>query len=98
MRFNGWVRILVVLSLVWLTAIGVFAFMDYPTVSRFGGIPVGPFSFWSVIENIGNSSMQYHVEPKLRSFVDYGAFPIFVLWISYYTICWIVRGFRVSDD
>ncbi len=101
MRLEGWTRVLIVLAVAWLLAIGIGAYMDYPSDSRFGGIPVGPFTFWTVVENpfnqfdaVGSPLGPYEIVPRLKGFFVYGAVPIITLWLSYLAVRWVRHGFR----
>ena len=95
MRFNGWKRLLIVLSVGWAIIVGVRAYAEYPNRDEFGGIPVGPFTFWSVVTetSAGGHLSYYAVVPRTGGFIAYGLLPIVVLWVSFVAVGWVRRGF-----
>jgi hypothetical protein len=103
MILNGWHRLFLVLSGAWVIAIGVRAYAEYPDGGRFGGIPIGPYTFWSVVEtplghdNSGNLLSSYAIEPKPGGFLIYGALPIGILWLSLLATRWVRRGYEKTQ-
>jgi len=101
MKLNGWSRLLIVISITWVIITATRSYAEYPTTGSFGGIPLGQFTFWSVVETPfdqtderGYLVSSYHIEPKLVGFILHGGLPIAILWLAYVAIPWIWRGFQ----
>lgn len=97
---NGFSRIAILLTAIWLGTITLWAYYDYPPASKFGGIPVGEFTFWEIEENVFNQfdppnspPGPYEVSPRYLVFWSYITFPIFVLWSGVWGVLWVAAGF-----
>jgi hypothetical protein len=40
----------------------------------------------------------YHIEPILKAFYFYGAVPVCILWLGFFAIRWVKRGFGGTDS
>lgn len=101
MRLDGWSRLLVVATFVWLSGVVTFAYLEYPSGGRFGGIPVGPFTYWTVIDAATTSAsatrQAFIVSPKISAFALYGLAPVIGLWLLAAAARWVKAGFRGSE-
>ena len=98
---KGWLRVLAVLSVIWLLLILGFVFAEYLSRNPFDQFPGGrepPIYFfwhWSGVDLFAPKGEQIRqLEPNLVKIVSVLVGPVGLLWLLGWSAAWIYDGFK----
>ena len=96
MRLNGWQRIGIVASVIWVP-VGIFWSLGRlynPIYQQFGHCIAASFENFKVCESIEEAQLAFANRDRPVIALLAALVPIVVLWLAGYVIAWIRRGFR----
>ena len=99
---KGWFRVLVVITVIWVSLIGGLMLLEYFSHNPFDQFPDGrepsKYIFWRWSAIVLKSEQVRQFEPDLFRIVSWACIPTAFLWLLAWAVAWIHDGFTSKPN